>query len=83
VQHQFRIPHFRIIGASGSSCDGRDILYVTERCVFRLLETGEGPKVELIEIAPGVRLQEDVLDLMEFTPVVRNIQLMDQRCFCP
>jgi propionate CoA-transferase len=51
--------------------------------VFRLLETGEGPKVELIEIAPGVRLQEDVLDLMEFTPVVRNIQLMDQRCFCP
>lgn len=68
---------------AGSSCDGRDILYVTERCVFRLLETGEGPKVELIEIAPGVRLQEDVLDLMEFTPVVRNIQLMDQRCFCP
>jgi len=68
---------------AGSSCGGRDILYVTERCVFRLLETAEGPKVELIEIAPGIKLQEDVVDLMEFAPVVRNVQLMDPRCFCP
>ena len=58
-------------------------MYVTERCVFRLLEAEGGSKVELIEIAPGIRLQEDILDLMEFEPVVRNVQLMDSRCFWP
>ena len=51
--------------------------------MFRLLESEEGPRVELIEIAPGVRLQEDVLDLMEFEPVVGNVKVMDPRCFCP
>ena len=71
------------LDGAGSSCGGREILYVTERCVFRLLEAEGGSKVELIEIAPGIRLQEDVLDLMEFKPVMRNVQLMDSRCFWP
>lgn len=68
---------------AGSSCGGRKILFVTERCVFRLLETPKGPRVELVEIAPGVRLKEDVLDLMEFPPIVRNLRVMDERCFRP
>lgn len=36
---------------------GQSVLYVTDRCVMRL--TADGP--ELIEIAPGIDLQRDVL----------------------
>ncbi len=58
--------------------NGQDILYVTERCVFRLVEQG----VELIEIAPGVDLQEDILQNMEFEPLISpNLKPMDARIF--
>lgn len=56
---------------------GQEILYVTERAVFRLVENG----LELIEIAPGIDLQRDVLDQMDFAPVVRDVALMDEGYF--
>lgn len=53
------------------------VLYVTERCVFRL--TSDGP--ELIEIAPGVDLQTDILDRMAFRPIINDVAPMDPRIF--
>jgi propionate CoA-transferase len=57
---------------------GQSALYITERCVFRLSEKG----MELIEIAPGVDLQRDILEHMGFKPVVSDhLRLMDARIF--
>ena len=57
---------------------GKTVLYITERCVFKL--TAEG--LELTEIAPGVDLQKDILDKMEFKPLMpREPKLMDARIF--
>ncbi|MFZ6048373.1 acyl CoA:acetate/3-ketoacid CoA transferase [Pseudomonas sp. CR3202] len=56
---------------------GKPVLYVTERCVFRLTTQG----LELIEIAPGVDLERDILERMDFRPIVREPKLMDARLF--
>ena len=34
-------------------------------------------------MAPGVDIQRDILDRMDFTPIVRTPQLMDARLFLP
>jgi propionate CoA-transferase len=56
---------------------GQPVLFITERAVFRL--TGEG--LELIEIAPGIDLASQVLDLMGFRPMIRDIRPMPAHCF--
>jgi propionate CoA-transferase len=58
---------------------GRSVLYVTERCVFR--RTAEG--LELVEVAPGIDLERDILALMDFRPLVRAPEPMDRRLFRP
>ena len=56
----------------------KPVLYITERCVFNLTEEG----MELIEIAPGIDLQKDILDQMGFRPVIKGTpKLMDARIF--
>ena len=57
---------------------GRTVLYVTERCVFRLGRDG----LELIEIAPGIDIERDILALMAFRPIMKTKpKLMDERIF--
>jgi propionate CoA-transferase len=70
----------RTFSGAESRRRGQRVLYVTERCVFRL--TAEG--LELIEIAPGIDLQRDILDRMAFTPVIKQPPvLMDAAIFRP
>lgn len=56
---------------------GQEVLYVTERAVFRLTKAG----LELVEIAPGISLQDEVLNLMEFEPLQKEPRIMDAACF--
>ena len=63
-------------GAYAAEC-GQPVLYVTERCVFRRAREG----LELIEVAPGIDINRDILAQMDFTPIVRNPGLMDPRIF--
>ncbi|HXZ01473.1 MAG TPA: acyl CoA:acetate/3-ketoacid CoA transferase [Stellaceae bacterium] len=59
---------------------GKPVLYVTERCVFRLTADG----LELAEIAPGVDLDRDILAKMAFRPLIpEDPALMDERIFAP
>lgn len=59
---------------------GQRVYYVTERAVFR--RTKEHPVLELVEIAPGVDLQKDIIDQMDFAPVISpDLRLMDPRIF--
>ena len=58
----------------------QNVLYVTERAVFRLTRNG----LELIEIAPGIDLDKDILEQMEFAPVVpKDLRLMKAEIFSP
>jgi len=63
-------------GKIGSQ-SGQTVLYITERCVFRLKDE----KLELIEVAPGIDIEREILPNMEFEPVINTVAPMDQRIF--
>ena len=57
---------------------GQQALYVTERCVLRLAAEG----LELIEVAPGIDVERDIMAQMEFRPQVSaQLKIMDARIF--
>lgn len=57
---------------------GQTVMYLTERAVFQLTDGG----ILLTEIAPGVDLQKDILDHMEFRPLIaEELKPMDPRIF--
>ncbi len=57
---------------------GQTVLYVTERCVFALKPEG----LELVEVAPGIDIERQILSLMDFKPLIpRDPVPMDGRIF--
>ena len=73
------VEHVTFSGAYAVS-KNQPVLYVTERCVFKLTEAG----MELIEVAPGVDIDKDILPHMDFKPVINGTPTpMDARIFRP
>lgn len=56
---------------------GQDVLYVTERAVFRLASQG----LELIEVAPGIEIERDIFPCMEFRPSMSAVGTMPVSVF--
>ncbi|HFP9706861.1 TPA: acyl CoA:acetate/3-ketoacid CoA transferase, partial [Escherichia coli] len=58
--------------------NNKEVFYITERAVFRLSQKS----IELIEIAPGVDLQKNIIECMEFVPEISpSLKIMDERIF--
>ncbi len=54
-----------------------DVLFVTERAVFRLVAEG----IELIEVAPGIDVETQILAHIDFRPVIRELRPMPGHLF--
>lgn len=64
-------------GKYAASLD-KPVLYITERAVFELRKDG----VYLIEAAPGIDIQKQIIDLMGFEPKIDGaVKIMDNRIF--
>lgn len=68
------VRHVEQISFSGLQArqQAQDVLYITERAVFRLQPDG----LELMELAPGIELERDLLNQMDFRPIIRSFSPM-------
>jgi len=57
--------------------EGKELLYLTKRAVFKLTPSG----VEPVEEALGVNLERDTLGKMEFRLVIQRVEEMDRGIF--
>jgi acetate CoA-transferase len=74
------LPQVEEISFSGreAAVAGKEVLYITERAVFRLTDKG----ILLTEIAPGIELQRDILDHLAFPLLIaQTLKPMDPRLF--
>lgn len=77
IKFKDRVEHVTFSGKY-AAMKGQPVYYVTERCVFRLTNDG----MELIEVAPGIDIEKDILKHMGFTPIIKKSpKLMDKRIF--
>jgi len=56
---------------------GQEVMYITERAVFKLTPNG----LKLIEVAPNIDIEKHILSKMEFKPIIEDYELMDPRLF--
>lgn len=56
---------------------GQELMYITERCVFRYTEDG----LELIETAPGIDMEKDVLERLPFKVKADRVKQMSKEIF--
>ena len=56
---------------------GQQVLFVTERAVFRLAAEG----LELVEVAPGMEVERDIVPYMAFRPRVGAVREMPVEAF--
>ena len=56
----------------------KNVLFVTERAVFKLIDGG----LLLTEYAPGIDIQKDIFEQMEFKPLIaEDLKEMDAAIF--
>lgn len=86
IDNEGKVPKFvneiieTTFSADQAMRNGQRVYYFTERAVFR--KTADHDTLELIEIAPGIDLEKDILAHMEFKPVISpNLKIMDERIF--
>ncbi len=83
IAREGKVPKFvgevgqRSFSAARARANGQRVLYVTERAVFRMA----GEEIELVEVAPGIDIRSQILDLMGFTPKVGNVVPMAAELF--
>jgi len=74
-----RVQHISFSGKKAVS-KGQNVLYITERAVFKLTEEG----LKLMEIAPGIDLNKNILSNIHFPiSISKNLRNMDNIIFNP